>query len=239
MQRLAQHPDRILTPRHDDAGHLGQQVDQPIGTDRGEIRPERRPALPREPVRGLQRQPRLADPARADQRHLPPFRETVQKQPELAFPPDHPTRTPGQPGPRRRGRGRPWPGRCGAGKSSGGSGPPARATRRRVEAQLLSQQHAMVAVGVERVRDPAVGVQGAHEQRDPALPQRLGGDEVPRRGRGVRSRASAQQQLDPVLQGGPGRSSRRTAATWANPLPNSPHGGPRHSASALSSTRAA
>ena len=39
-------PPRILTPRHDDAGHLGQQVDQPIGTDRGEIRPERRRPRP-------------------------------------------------------------------------------------------------------------------------------------------------------------------------------------------------
>ena len=98
----------------------------------------------------------------------------------------------------------------------------------------------MVPVGVERVRDPAVRVQGAHEQRDPPLPQRLDGDEVPRLGRGVRGRAPAQQQLDAVLEGGrPAAPAAGPRPTWANPLPNSPYGGPRHSANALSSTRTA
>jgi hypothetical protein len=202
VQRRAQHPTRILTPRHHGAGHLGQQVDQPVGSDRGEIRPERRATLPRKSVCGLQRQPGLADPARADQRHLTLLRETVQEQLEIAFPPDHPTRSPRQPGPRRRSRRRPT--RRSPQRGQIVSQDPTlqlAQTRRRVKPQFRGQPPAVVPVGVEGLRDPAVRMKGAHEQRDPALPQRLDRDEIPRLGYRVRSRAAAQQQLDAVLEG--------------------------------------
>jgi hypothetical protein len=38
----------------------------------------------------------------------------------------------------------------------------------------------VLAVGVQGVRDPAVRVQRAHEQGDPALPQRLGRNQIRR-----------------------------------------------------------
>ena len=59
----------------------------------------------------------------------------------------------------------------------------------------------MVAVGVECVGDPAVRVECAHEQGDPALAERLGGDEVACVGHRVRGCASAQHQFDAILEG--------------------------------------
>ena len=234
--RPARPPGSAARGMHD-AGRLGQRVDQPVRGDRGEIRPERRRPCPASRCAASSASRVLPTPPGPTSVTTPFRRQTVQRaarssrsRPTIA------TRPPRQSGPSAAVR----PRRSGA-SGRGGSGQVVAQdarfqlaqARRRIEAELLGQQPAVVPVGVERVRDPSVGVQGAHEQRD-------------RRSRSgsaaTRSRASATASV-----ARPGRSSsstrssraavrsssRRTAATWANPLPNSPYAGPRHSASAL------
>ena len=205
-QGRAQLIGRIRGAGHDDADSLGQGVDQTVRGDDREIHPERLAALLNQPVGHLQREPGLADTAGPDQRHHPRGCQTVQQLLQLTLPAHHHARAPRQPG-SRRARARmiiacgPQDGLWGAGKVVGedarlqlaqGLG--------RVQAELFDHQPAVLAVSVQRVRDPAVRVQRAHEQGDPALPQRFSRDEIPRLGHGVGRRPQVQQQLNPILQ---------------------------------------
>ena len=73
--------------------------------------------------------------------------------------------------------------------------------RRRVEAQLLTQDAGQPPVGLEGVGGPAGRGQSPHQHRDRPLGQRVRRGEVARRGQRLLDRPRPQQRLRPVLRG--------------------------------------